>query len=67
MLPFLAQGANSAIEDGAALGLLLAEVQSKEQLPKALHMYERLRKPRIGDIIKETLKQVCLPYSASQV
>lgn len=59
MLPYLAQGANSAIEDGAVLGLLLGHVQSKEQLPKALKMYESLRKSRGDSIVKETFKQVC--------
>ena len=58
MLPYLAQGANSAIEDGAVLGLLLGHIQSKEQLSKALGMYEKLRKSRGDAIVKETFKQV---------
>ncbi|CCT74135.1 related to salicylate hydroxylase [Fusarium fujikuroi IMI 58289] len=57
MLPYLAQGANSAVEDGAVLGLLLGHVKSKQQLPKALSMYERLRKSRGEAIVRETFKQ----------
>ena len=59
MLPYLAQGANSAIEDGAVLGLLLGHIRSKDQLPKALQMYQKLRKTRGDAIVKETFKQVC--------
>ena len=61
MLPYLAQGANSAIEDGAVLGLLLGHIQSKDQLPKALSMYEKLRKSRGDAIVRETFKQVRPP------
>ncbi|KAI1145574.1 hypothetical protein F4825DRAFT_467221 [Nemania diffusa] len=57
MLPYLAQGANSAIEDGAVLGLLLGSIKSREQLPKALQMYQQLRKARGDAIVKETFKQ----------
>lgn len=58
MLPYLAQGANSAIEDGTVLGLLLGHMQSKDQLPQALKMYEALRKTRGEAIVKEAFKQV---------
>ncbi|KAJ5927200.1 hypothetical protein N7516_008973 [Penicillium verrucosum] len=57
MLPYLAQGANSAVEDGAVLGLILGHLRSKDQLPKALKMYENLRKARGDAIVKETFKQ----------
>ncbi|KAK5168699.1 uncharacterized protein LTR77_006008 [Saxophila tyrrhenica] len=57
MLPYLAQGANSAIEDGAVLGLLLGYIQKKEHIPQALHMYERLRKTRGEAIVRETFAQ----------
>ncbi|KAI8622930.1 hypothetical protein F5Y19DRAFT_460555 [Xylariaceae sp. FL1651] len=57
MLPYLAQGANSAIEDGAVLGLLLGAIRTREQLPKALEMYQVLRKARGDAIVKETFKQ----------
>lgn len=58
MLPYLAQGANSAVEDGAVLGLLLGHVKSKDQVPQALKMYETLRKARAEAVVKETFKQV---------
>ena len=63
MLPYLAQGANSAIEDGAVLGLLLGHLKTKEQIPKALKMYERLRKSRGDAIARETFKQVSSNYT----
>lgn len=60
MLPYLAQGANSSLEDGAVLGYLLGKVsqeQKKEQLPKAAQLYQKLRKGRGERIQKETFKQ----------
>ncbi|KAI1143259.1 FAD/NAD(P)-binding domain-containing protein [Hypoxylon sp. FL0543] len=57
MLPYLGQGANSAIEDGAVLGRLLGHIQTKEQVGKALRLYEQLRKPRGDAIVRETFGQ----------
>ncbi|TLD29846.1 kinase-like protein [Venturia nashicola] len=57
MLPYLAQGANSSLEDGAVLGLVLGKVKTKDQLPGALRMYESLRKKRGEAIVRETFKQ----------
>ncbi|KAJ1708097.1 FAD binding domain protein [Aspergillus flavus] len=57
MLPYLAQGANSSLEDGAVLGGLLGHMKSKSQLPKILRLYESLRKSRGEAIVKETFKQ----------
>ncbi|RDL31374.1 Uncharacterized protein BP5553_09583 [Venustampulla echinocandica] len=57
MLPYLAQGANSAIEDGAVLGYLLGKIETKKQIPQALKLYEQLRKARGETIAKETFKQ----------
>ncbi|CZR65101.1 related to salicylate hydroxylase [Phialocephala subalpina] len=60
MLPYLAQGANSSLEDGAVLGYLLGKVSQenkKEQLPKAAALYQKLRKERGETIQKETFKQ----------
>jgi 2-polyprenyl-6-methoxyphenol hydroxylase-like FAD-dependent oxidoreductase len=42
MLPFMAQGAAQAIEDGATLAACLAD----EDVPRALCRYESLRRPR---------------------
>lgn len=58
MLPYLAQGANSAIEDGAVLGLLLGRIESMDHVPQALRIYEKLRKARGESIVRETFKQV---------
>lgn len=57
MLPYLAQGANSSIEDGYVLGGLLAAVEEKSQLSASLQLYERLRKGRGEAIARETFAQ----------
>ncbi|KAJ5115135.1 hypothetical protein NUU61_000894, partial [Penicillium alfredii] len=57
MLPYLAQGANSSLEDGAVLGLLLGHMKNKTQLPHILRLYESLRKSRGEAIVRETFKQ----------
>ncbi|KAG2416020.1 hypothetical protein HFD88_007212 [Aspergillus terreus] len=57
MLPYLAQGANSSLEDGAVLGGLLGHMQDKAQLPQILRLYEGLRKSRGEAIVRETFKQ----------
>ncbi|KAF7588351.1 hypothetical protein BBP40_005780, partial [Aspergillus hancockii] len=57
MLPYLAQGANSSLEDGAVLGGLLGHMKSKSQLPEILRLYESLRKSRGEAIVRETFKQ----------
>lgn len=58
MLPYLAQGANSSLEDGAVLGLLLGYMTDKKQMPHILRLYESLRKSRGEAIVRETFKQV---------
>lgn len=45
-LPHIAQGAAQAGEDAAVLSTLLAKCQTTEDVPAALRMYEKLRKPR---------------------
>jgi salicylate hydroxylase len=60
MLPYLAQGANSSLEDGAVLGYLLGKVSTEkkeEQLPKVAKLYQELRKERGEKIQRETFKQ----------
>lgn len=47
MLPFLAQGAAQAIEDGAVLA---ASLRAEPDVPKALRRYEGLRRPRTSKI-----------------
>ncbi|WYZ38989.1 hypothetical protein EsH8_III_000903 [Colletotrichum jinshuiense] len=61
MLPYLAQGANSSLEDGAVLGHLLGKVRNREsksaQLPAAAAMYQRLRMGRGQRIVMESFRQ----------
>ena len=51
-------GANSALEDGAALGRLLGYVTSRETVSLALELYQKIRKQRGEAIAHETFKQV---------
>ena len=48
MLPFLAQGAAMAIEDGFVLARELAA--SPDDIPAALQRYEAIRRPRTSDV-----------------
>ena len=58
MLPYLAQGANSALEDGAVLGRLLGHVTEPHQVGEVARLYQNLRKGRGEAIARETFKQV---------
>lgn len=44
--PYVAQGAAQAVEDAAALAIVLSEISSRAQIPLALSVYERSRKER---------------------
>ncbi|KAJ5508375.1 Monooxygenase FAD-binding [Penicillium freii] len=46
MLPYVAQGAAQAVEDAAALGVVLSAISSREEIPHALSVYESSRKKR---------------------
>ncbi|VUC37721.1 unnamed protein product [Clonostachys rosea] len=46
MVPYISQGAAMAIEDGAALAELLAQVDSKDQVLVALRVFEKERMKR---------------------
>ena len=46
MLPHLGQGVNQALEDAVALATLLAAGTSSAGVPRALAVYERLRRDR---------------------
>jgi salicylate hydroxylase len=48
MLPFMAQGAAQAIEDGATLAACLADASA--DVPSRLRRYERLRRPRTSQL-----------------
>ncbi|KAJ4169050.1 hypothetical protein NW754_010982 [Fusarium falciforme] len=54
MVPFLAQGAAQAIEDGACLAECLDRVKSLSDLPVYLEAYEKIRKPRAERVQKGT-------------
>ncbi len=49
MLPHLGQGANQSIEDGMALATILKRY-SRDRLPTALGIYEKLRKERVASV-----------------
>ncbi|KAI0517081.1 FAD binding domain protein [Xylaria bambusicola] len=57
MLPYLAQGANSSLEDGAVLGRLLGHVTGPNEIAPTLQLYEKVRKTRGEGIAKEALFQ----------
>ena len=57
MLPYMAQGANSALEDGATLGALLSHVSSTKQIPNAMDLYDTIRRPRLDQLVRETFLQ----------
>lgn len=65
MLPYLAQGANSSLEDGAILGGLLGHLKSKSHLPQVLRLYEGLRKSRGEAVVREAFKQVLYLFFAN--
>lgn len=67
MLPYLAQGANSSMEDGAVLGKLLNHTQSRADLPRTLELFQKLRKARGEAIVRETFKQVCATAQSAQL
>ena len=58
MLPYMAQGANSALEDAAVLGTLIGNARDKSDLPALLQAYQKLRKPRSLAMVKGSLTQV---------
>ncbi|WWC90309.1 uncharacterized protein L201_005242 [Kwoniella dendrophila CBS 6074] len=45
-LPHLAQGAAQAVEDAAVLGVVLGKIKTKDDIHKALLVYQALRKTR---------------------
>ncbi|EGE08271.1 salicylate hydroxylase [Trichophyton equinum CBS 127.97] len=53
-LPYLAQGAAQAIEDGAALGTLFERIKDSSQLRDLLSIYEATRKERTSVIVQSS-------------
>ena len=54
--PFQGQGAGQAIEDALVITSLLAKVQSVNQIPNALMVYNQVRRPR-GQRVVETSRE----------
>lgn len=46
MVPFMSQGAAIAVEDAAAVATVLSLINTREEIPQALHMLEEVRKVR---------------------
>ncbi|KAL6714819.1 hypothetical protein ACLMJK_007079 [Lecanora helva] len=51
-LPYLAQGAAQAVEDGAVLGALMSRIEDRSQISDIITIYERLRKDRTTRVVK---------------
>ncbi|KAJ6452386.1 FAD/NAD(P)-binding domain-containing protein, partial [Mycena vitilis] len=60
-LPTLAQGAAMAIEESAALGVLLPAGTTLADVPARLRAYEKLRKERGEFVGRESLEQALIP------
>lgn len=54
-MPYMAQGLNLDLEDAIVLGSILSHVQTKDQIPQATAMYERLRLDHTAWMLEETL------------
>ena len=68
MLPFMAQGASQAIEDGATLSACLANI-ARQDVAEALSRYERLRLPRtarVQSLSEENKRRFHLPDGPAQ-
>jgi len=50
MLPYMSQGAAMAVEDAAALAAVLSLIESSEQIPSALKVFETERMKRSGQM-----------------
>ncbi|KAI0475576.1 FAD binding domain-containing protein [Xylariaceae sp. FL0804] len=57
MLPYLAQGANSAMEDGAVLGRLLGTIRDAAEVPRVLGEYQAQRRERVYEIAHQSSRQ----------
>jgi salicylate hydroxylase len=69
MLPFMAQGAAQAIEDGATLAACLSNT-ARRHIPKALNRYERLRLPRatrVQGLSEDNKRRFHLPDGPAQL
>jgi salicylate hydroxylase len=55
MVPYMSQGAAMAVEDGAALAQALSLIDSKDQIPLALQVFEKERRKRSGQMQEASL------------
>ena len=67
MLPYLGQGAASALEDGASLGTILGAVREPSQIPHAIKLWQDLRKSRGEGLARVSLAQVSLLFLCFRV
>ncbi len=68
MLPFMAQGASQAIEDGAALAAILSDKPERD-IAESLKIYEQIRLPRASKVqgmSAQNKKRFHLPDGAEQ-
>ncbi|KAJ7501491.1 FAD/NAD(P)-binding domain-containing protein [Mycena galericulata] len=63
-LPTLGQGAAMAVEEAAALGVLLPAGTTREDVPDRLRAYETLRKERGEFVRRESLEETQVPSKA---
>lgn len=57
ILPYMAQGANSALEDAGVLGGILSQVAHAGHLPQATRLYESIRQQRTQKLHRITFQQ----------
>ena len=57
ILPYMAQGANSSLEDAAVLGGVLSRVTHAAQIPLATQLYESIRQQRTEKLHEITFQQ----------
>jgi salicylate hydroxylase len=55
MVPYMSQGAAMAVEDGAALAAALSHVHTISDLPKALSVFDIVRRRRAGQMQEASL------------
>jgi salicylate hydroxylase len=63
MLPHAGQGANQAIEDGVALAAMLSRAD-RTSAPRALTIYEKLRRERTADVQQRSRLNLARYYQA---
>ncbi|KAL1968737.1 hypothetical protein VTN77DRAFT_1563 [Rasamsonia byssochlamydoides] len=55
MLPYMSQGAAIAVEDGVALARALSKISSKDEIPLALSIFEKVRLERASQMQEASL------------